>query len=484
MSIEQGIGGIVVSAIPVSGGGGGGGTTLLPLTAPRTVYVNSVIGDDTSGDGSAGLPWKTLFRAWNDRLTFSELRSVYTVQLLGVGPYTWPQMGASVCGIGGYFIVKGDPSVDIGIASGTFTGDLSNATGILSTSAGLGVDTLKTYFLEITSGNNIGVRVNINTNTDTSISVASRGWRQTSGLPVVAGDTFRVFAPGTVIDLPTPANGFPALGTDNWSGGSCFSNNRASHLFYNVALTGGRLYITRSCVAFVGVRSTLTSSIIFDANSNVCAFASRNSFYLVVGANTLTDKLSSYGFVSVNTASAIVLEGSSTLAGNIYIAGAFIIGAGSTDDVFISNGGRIDGGVTIDGGKWEELSSVTTYTVIGKTILLQNRGRLVVLAASGAKWKWNPTVGDCISMQRDSYVYLDNSGSAGVSGGTTAVAGFGIHLTQGGGRVIINGAASLTGGTPGQDIKTTTLAPQSNAFLAASGDFISDIGGAETVVRA
>jgi hypothetical protein len=455
-----------------------------PLSGDRTVYCNSATGNDTTGDGSSGNPWQTLARAWADRLTYGELRAVYTIQLLGVGPYTWPQMGASVCGVGGYFIVRGDPTVDVAIASGTFTGDIVNATGIIPTSAGLGVDTLKTYFLEFTSGNNIGVRVNINTNTDTSISIPSRGWRLTSGLPIVNGDTFRVFAPGTAIDCPLPANNGAALGLEGWVGGSCFSSNRASHLLYNLALTGSRIVVTNACVAFVGVRSTFTSTVIFDANSKICAFASRNSFYLGVGANNLTDKLAAYGFISVNSSSTIVMEGSSTLAGTCYIAGLMLIGAGSADDICITNGGRYDGGASIDGGKWEELSTATTYTVIGKTISMQNRGRLMALCGAGAKWKWTPTVGDCISMQRDCFVYLDNSGSAGVSGGTTAATGFGIHLTQGGGRVVINGAASLTGGTPGQDIKTTTLAPQSNAFLAASGDFISDLGGAESIVRA
>jgi hypothetical protein len=59
---------------------------LSPLIADRTVHVNSVTGNDTTGDGSSGLPWQTLARAWVDRLTYGDLRAVYTIQLHGVDP--------------------------------------------------------------------------------------------------------------------------------------------------------------------------------------------------------------------------------------------------------------------------------------------------------------------------------------------------------------------------------------------------------------
>lgn len=460
---------------------------LYPLLVDRTVYCDSVSGNDSTGDGSVGLPWQTLARAWTDRLKYGELRAVYTIQLMGVGPYTMSAMGASVCGAGGFFVIKGDPAVDVLVAAGSFTGDLNTTTFTIATSAGLGSDTLKSYFLEITSGGCSGVRCSIVVNTDASISIPDKQWRTVLGA-IVNGDTFRVFAPGTVINVPAPSTGQPQPGCYNWLGGSLGGNSSATfrlvrHIFYNLsfALTG-QITFSDSVLCLAGVRTTGTQQIAF-FNSKISMGFQFDPSLLLGGSPAINYKLLSYG-LSVSAAAQVLLGQSSSVWGSYYYAGGLVVGFVSIGDEFLSWGGRHDGTITINGGRFEPWGGSVEYVHFTKTITVSQRGQML-LTYNGGKVVFAVTAGNCVSMTRGSFVSFGNFGTASISGGTTDVAGYAIQLSQGGGAVVVHGGAlPIIGGTPGLDIKTSLLGAQSSAFLAAAGDFISDLGGAETVVRA
>lgn len=461
------------------------GATPAPLlVADRTIHVDSVLGNDI-GDGSSVLPFATRARAWTERLKYGELRAKLIVQYHGVGPYTMTVCGASVCGDNGYYIEQGDPAVDVSIATGTFTGDLNTTTYAIGTSAGLGSDTLKTYFLEITSGNCLGTRTNIVINTDTSITIPNRSWRTTLGA-VANGDTFRVYAPGTVVAVNAPASGAEPVGFTNWAGGGAglfVLQNGARHIMYNLALSGaGSLAVRTSAVAFVGVRSTMSGTFRIDDRATATFGFRADGSILGVGAASATNKLFCCGTSFAGTGSYLCTGGS--VAAGVYYAGAggITIGSGSMGDTVVFAGGRHDGTINIASGRFEMSGSTNQYSYFAKTVTVQLRAACLLVTNAGAAVVFAVTSGDCLSVQRDGFVRIDTGGVAGLSGGTSDVAGYGIKLSNAGGRVVISGAPTLTGGTAAADIKTTNLT-KANAFFAAAGDFVSDMGGAETIVR-
>lgn len=454
-----------------------------PLIAARTIHLNSATGSDTTGDGSSAHPWQTLAKGWADRLTYGELRAIYIIQLHGVGPYTMPVMGASVCGVDGYFQVYGDSAVDVVAATGTFTGDLNTTTFQLPTSAGLGSNTLKDAFLEITSGNASGVRSNIVTNTDTSITIPIRQWRATLGA-VANADTFRVFTPGTVINCPAAATGVICSGCYDWQGHSEYPLGYASggsvrHGFYNVQFTGTQLSARNSSLALIGVRSSL--SVTWFDRTELVGSGPTNSFTWGVGTNTNTNKLSSYGFI--DTASTMLVGNRSIVVGVFCLKNAPNIGTGlgGEGDLWQQNGGRYEGGVILLGGTFSSSGGGATYTLISGPLSISKVAKLALLSGTTTRILFAITSGSCIDVSDGSFVHVN--GTTGMTGGTTDAAGYAIRLRGGGGRVLMTGALNVTGGTAGADIKTSVLGAQPAAFLAAAGDFISDLGGGEIVAR-
>jgi hypothetical protein len=485
MSDDKFYGGLRVGAAGASAPTGSGAATP-PLTSARTIHVDSALGNDATGNGSAALPYATLARAWTERLTYGELRAKLVVQLHGVGPYTMPVMGASVCGDGGYFQVYGDPAVDIAVASGTFTGDLNTTTYTLPTSAGLGVNTLKNAFLEITSGGCAGVRSNIVLNTDTSITIPLRAWRASIAAAVANGDTFRVFQPGTVINVPTPAAGVAYPGCYDWVGSAesvtgYSSGGAARHGFYNVQFTGARMITRAAAVQLIGVRATL--SILWFDRSHIVANGPSNGAAWGVGVSAITDLISSYGLI--DTASTFIIGNRTIIAGVLCVKTSLNIGSeiAGEGDILLQRGGRFEGGITLTGGTFESNGGGTSYTYIQGALLFSKGAKGYLFTGSGttSKMVFALTVGSCVDLSDNSLVNIINT--SGLSGGTTDAAGFGIRVRAGGGRVLVNGAFTLTGGTLNADVKTAVAAAQANAFFTAANIFITDMGGADLVAR-
>jgi hypothetical protein len=390
-----------------------------------------------------------------------------------------PAFGASLCGANGFLVILGDPSVDVPVATGTFTGPLVTNTMVVPTSAGLGTDTLKGYFIEVTSGASTGFRNTILGNTDASITIASR----LGGFTVASTDAFRVYAPGTVLDCPAAASGQPSPGCSDWQGTRSFQTATpctSRHIFFNLQLTGTSLAIQRSNVGFTGVRSALTSSFLVTDRALCWLGAITNSFFLGIGTDTATFRLTGCGFTSTGACGFLVSQGSTCFA-TTYWVGTFTIGSASNSDEVFVCGFRCSNQVGISRGRFETFGSgilIMDKTTGGGGCFLLMSGQLHLVGT--APCVFSQTSGHCIHLTQNAQVVLDNSG--GLITGTAPAGSFALKLLQGGGRVITIGALALTGGTPGLDINTTNLT-KASTFLAAAGDVISDVGGAEIVVR-
>jgi hypothetical protein len=382
--------------------------------------------------------------------------------------------------------VFGDPAVDIAVAAGTFTGDLNTTTYTLPTSAGLGVNTLKNAFLEITSGACVGVRSNIVLNTDASITIPFRAWRASLAVAVASGDTFRVFQPGTVINFAAAATGTIAPGCYDWIGSAEYplsyaSGGVARHGFYNLQFSGTQLSTRNAAVQLIGVRATL--SIVWFDRSTISAGGPSNGATWGVGASAITNLISSYGLV--DTASTFLIGNRSILAGVLCVKTSLNIGTeiAGEGDIVLQKGGRYEGGITLTGGTFESNGGGNTYTYIQGTLTINKGGKLYLFTGTTTTSKavFAVTVGSCIDVADSSLVEIVTTG--GLSGGTTDAAGYGIRLRAGGGSVLLNGAFTLTGGTLNADVKTAVAAATANSFFTAANIFINDMGGAGLVAR-
>lgn len=436
---------------------------LAPLIAARTVHIDSASGSDTTGDGSSAHPWQTMAKGWTDRLTYGELRAVYTVQLHGVGPYTLPVMMSSVCGAGGFFVILGDPASDVTAVSGTFTGDINTTTMVVNTSAGMGSDTQKGKFVYITSGNCSGVRSLILVNTDTSITVPLTDWRTTLGA-ITNGDTFSIKTPGTVINVPTvtTASGQPTSFFAELAGGGGYPNGPGvgdspqRHWVVGCSFTGAALRGKRSSMIFAGCVFTQQlqnygGEFLFGGISN--------GFAAGVGTDTKTDMLTGYG-CTTNTNMVFAKNSWNEIWGLYTSAGTILVGSGSIGDYVTLNGCRLDGAMLINGGRVEGFG--TCLNLFNKTISLQQMGQLVLNAGT---WTFAVTAGQCIFAKTNSMAII---AGATVSGSTTDAASWAMNAVSGSKIIIVNKAPTLTG-VAGADMKAESTAAIANAILSANG---------------
>ena len=439
-----------------------------PLASARTVFVQATTGNDATGDGSSAHPWQTLARAWADRLTYGELRAVYTIQLLGVGPFTMPVMGASVCGVGGAFIVQGDSTVDTIAISGTFTGDI--ASFVLPTSAGLGVDTQKGKFLWITSGACSGSRMTILSNTDTSITVSSSDFRTALGA-IVNGDTFQIRVPGSVINVPAAASGQATPGCYDWIGGTTTQNNPPlQHIFINISLTGSLFKLQNAAVTMLGVASTAGALQAFESKLRIGGVP--NSNFLGIGANSNTGMLTGYGIsqtggsISIGSIAALYIAG-------LYCTGAILIGSASLCDVCVWAGGRVDAAMQVAG----RLETQGSYNTLIRGTITADSGQILLNAGT---WAFNITSGQCLLARRGAHIIITTGIT--LSGNTTDAASVAMNAVSGSQIILVNRAPALTG-VGGADIKAEGSAAIANAALSANGLSTTDAATLAVVMR-
>lgn len=464
-------GGLRVGAAGASAPTGSGAATP-PLTAARTIHVDSALGNDGTGDGSAARPYATLARAWAERLTYGELRAALTVQLHGVGPYTLTAMGASVCDVNGYFIIRGDDAADTVAVTSTFTGDLSTTTFAVPATAGLGNDTHKGKFLVVTSGACNGMRALILSNTDTVIQLSEASVRSVFGA-IVNGDTFQIRTPGTVINAPAVPTGTPPPGSLDWAGGAnpsgyLFGGSALRHMFVNVSFTGSPIYFRQSAIALLGCKSVASLNYY---RSSVSYGGIANSFVLGIGADAVTNLLAGYGVsTSGQTGTS---NGNSIYIIALYTTGLVFLGYG---DYCIWNGGRLDGQLFVTAGRFECFASGLTQ--VSKPMTVSNGGQMAI---NGGTWVFALTAGSCLDLQTGALVRLNTSPT--VSGGTSDVAGYGVLARSGAKMCFQNRVPVLTGGTPGADLKAENTAAIALATLSANGQSTLDAATQAIIMR-
>lgn len=177
------------------------GTVKAPLTSDVEYWVDSATGSDSNA-GTQLAPWLTLQRALDEVHKYGELHAQFLAHLVGVGPYTTPQISDLYVGQDGRFELRGDDAARVTLATGTFTGPFDSATCVAPTSAGLGADTYGGRFLRVTSGTLNGAEFSIVEHTDASITIGV--YRAVADIGnVVNGDTFEIFTPGTQIAFQT-----------------------------------------------------------------------------------------------------------------------------------------------------------------------------------------------------------------------------------------------------------------------------------------
>lgn len=443
------------------------------LVSDRTVYCNSSTGNDSNA-GTQAAPFQTLSRAWTERLKYDQLFAKFRINLIGAGPYAMPLMGASICGNGGYFIIAGDTAAETIAYSGTFTGNLTGATNVVNTSAGMGADTHKGKFVRITGGALAGTIFQIVSHTDTSMVVNNKAaWSIGS---TANGDTFQIFLPGTAISTSVGGSGQPNLAPTDWVGGVPSLNQQANtpqHIFFDVIFTVAGMNVLSSSISFIACQ--MSSGATRFTNSRIGCGNIINGFPLGIGTDTQTNALVGAGIYHT-TSSGMQLDSGSFVAGCIYTpqTSGITVGFLSGLDSLQYLGGRIDGLLTVNGGLFEASNSSGAYR-FGRQCTAQRAGQIRI-AASAAPVLFQQTLATCLRALYGGQIYIESTAGA-VTGGTTAAAGLGSDASDGGLIIWKNQQPSLTGGTAGVDLKVNT-GTAANAALAANGNALTDVATA------
>jgi hypothetical protein len=376
---------------------------------------------------------------------------LFKIQFVGLGPF--PVIGqfnippaATFCGSrcegpNGFVLFDGDASVETTHITGTFTGDL--VAGRIGTSPGLGVDTQRGRHVRILTGVYAGAEFLINENTDTQLSVSSSFFRALSAGVIAAGDTFKIFPPGTTLNL----SGGPRF-TSLTGGGQI-----PRHVFHGLVFTGTQVQQVDSEISYPSCRWAAGGS----TGSTACTLASY-----------LTD-VTPFGLsLAVAWASAglsmTALNGiRGTFSANVVVEGTTLVAAQLGPCYWSPTSGRFIGLVTIG------TAAVAQFNSVGNGLYRFDAGLIVednaVLKGVGAiEAKFAVASGDCIKVRRGGLAAL----SMLFTGGTADVAGYGINVT-GGGRVYLTVQPTHTGGTPGKDLKTSGNGGVANATLSAAG---------------
>ena len=201
-------------------------------TSAVTIYVETT-GDDDTGDGSSGKPYKTIGRALRDH----PIRPLYTRTIeLGVGTFTLPYAFSSGKGPWGGVTIKGTTQTvesSETIASIT-TSSRDNGLILQITGAAWVVDEHKGKNIKFTSGvlnNKDGVVIK-NTADTLYVTSSATSWATPSN-----GDTLDILTHNTTINIPT-------TNPDRCYYSLTFIN------FQDVKFTGGYIGVDQSLMQF------------------------------------------------------------------------------------------------------------------------------------------------------------------------------------------------------------------------------------------
>lgn len=435
-----------------TGPAGPAGPGLPLLTTPLTVYV-STTGNDAN-PGTQALPFLTPARAWAERQKYGNGLALFKIQFVGVGPFVVTggfsvPPAATFCGSrcegpAGYVLLEGDPNVEVTHATGTFTGDLNSSTNRIGTSPGLGVDTQKGRFVRITSGAYSGAEFLINENTDAQIVVSSCYFRLLGTGAIAAGDTFKIFTPGTTLNLSGGPRFASLLG-----GGTV-----PRHVFHGLAFTGNQVQVLDSEITMASCRWSAGGAI----TTQACSFAS-----YITDATLLGQSLA-VAWTSAGISMTALNSCRGLFTANVFVDGSSNVASGALGaSNFSPTSGRFVGALNIG------VAAVAQLNAGGLGLFRFDSGIVVEEAATLKAVGFNEAkfavaASDCIKVRRGGLFLA----TAQFSGGTADLAGYGINVT-GGGRAYTTVQPTHTGGTSGKDLKTSGNGGVANATLSAAG---------------
>lgn len=412
-----------------------------PLTVDRTVYVDSVAGNDAN-TGTQAAPFQTFARAWAERQKYGVLRAKFTIQLNGVGPYTMPaRLSASLCDLGGYLIIRGDEAVEVTHATGTFTGDFAGPT--IGTSSGLGSDTHKNRWVKITSGPAAGCVFMVAKNTDTAITASNRRFKSAGSTTITAGTEFKIFTPGTQVTT----NG---ARIDSWRGGEIPVTADIRHVWLGIAFTGSMgasnseacFMVCSATGSFTNYHSIVATQFLDGTVLGAPQHAYRSAGIVVNGWS----QFGGYAYATFSTTAASVV----TVNGSIdHLGGRFAAFTASGGGIFRTGASSGDAFYRFD----------NTFTA--------SQGGHFEMQSNGNTAEFAVTTGSCFRANRDGRI-LHTTGA--YAGGTTDPAGFAIDVSGGGRCYTQTGAfTGLVGGTAGKDLKTTNNGGVASSVLSGIG---------------
>jgi len=446
----------------ISWGDGVVGSGLPDFTIDATYYVNASTGNDAN-DGSIGAPWQSFTRAWDERNKYSVIKAKFMVQLIGAGPYILPVMGASLCGNGGYFIIRGDTAAEINAAggSGTFASTVNATTGQCTTSVLPATDSLRGQFIRITSGAAIGVVCQVQTHSTVGNTLNFIEW--SGGAGVIIGDSFQIFQPGTAIT-------YGANAPTNWSGGFASAGNPFSppkHIFYNCQLSASLALACQINYTQCRQTGTLRASgcgMYFGASTGYGVVADYNTLFGLTGV-TAANPLRGAGLSQTTAGGTLAFDGGCNVVGVIFTGSiaAMTIGSFSSTDTVVFTGCRLNSAVTVANGSYLEFNSAVSGHAqnIRAAITCTRNSKVRIVSAQTS---FVLTAGSCLVASYGGEIYIENSN---VNGGTSAAAGFGSDARNGGFIYWKNFAPTLTGGTAGQDLAVDG-ATAANATLSST----------------
>lgn len=440
------------------------------LTRDRTVYVDSATGNDNTGLGTQAKPWATLQRAWIERMQYLQLRARFVVQLIGAGPYEidFP-MGGSDCSPDGRFIVLGDPNFNVA-DSGTATGDMVGQTVPCSAIQNGGAANYQ--WVRFTSGACAGCVFLINNTTANSFTVASSLARANHGA-IVNGDTFQMVEPITRLHFMNPPAGNYAGHTINGLRGAYTApdvltlNNQPCHWFYGLLFDAagvtGRVQNSQVGFSLCRFSHTFTAS-----ESDVMLGSAYEASGLPGASNT---KLWAAGSIFNSN-----MTWPSTRVNGVFSGSSTMSFSGSRVGF---GGGRLGvaaGAIVVASAGFFDLIGSTNANRRFQARLELSQSSELRMVDQGVV-TFEVTGGSCVRVTRGGFALIAPAGTFTYSGGTSDAAGFGLD-TRGGGVIQVgNWTPTFTGGTAGQDLRTTNVTT-ANATLNANNTVVGNAADA------
>jgi hypothetical protein len=157
---------------------------------------------------------------------------------------------------------------------------------------------------------------------------------------------------------------------------------------------------------------------------------------------------------------------SQMLLSGVYSTATILLGGSGMGDECSWLGGRIDGAIQLESGRFE--TQGTYNTQISKTFTISTCGHMLLNAGT---WVFAVTSGQCLFARRNSCIMITTGVT--LSGSTSDAASVALNAVSGSKIILINRANPLTG-VASADMKAESTAAVAAASLSANGQSTLD----------